>query len=359
MELTEYGWDAGWVRAFAPYAGDGYVPGRILAEHKERYMLGTAAGEMPAQVTGKYLYEANEGEDFPAVGDWVAARVYDGPEPQATLHALVPRRSAFRRNEASRRTQAQVVAANIDTALIVMGLDGNFNPRRAERYVALTWESGAAPAIVLTKADLCDDVAARSREIMACLPEVPVYAVSVPTGQGLKALAPCLVPGRTLVLLGSSGAGKSTLLNALLGEAVQRVQAVREADSRGRHTTTHRELFRLPGGALIIDTPGMRELQLWDADAGIAEAFRDIEGLATTCRYTDCTHTQEPGCAVQAALAAGTLDAGHYANYAKMRRELDYLAMRQDERGAQAQQRRLKQISKWVKDYQQHHDKRR
>ncbi len=355
MSLTHYGWSAAWADAFAAYGQEGYSAGRIIEAQKTQYRVGTEAGELSAVLTGKYLYEADSGEALPAVGDWAVIRLHDAQEQWATVHALLPRHSAFIRKEAGARLAGQVVAANVDTALIVVGLDRDYNPRRIERYLALAWESGADPAVLLTKDDLCADVAGRLASVAEIAPGVPVHAVSVPHGLGLEILPPYLQAGRTLVLLGSSGAGKSTLVNHLLGGAVQRVRDVRDDDSRGRHTTTHRQLFCLPGGASIIDTPGMRELQLWNVDEGLDAAFADIARLAARCQYADCRHEQEPGCAVQQALDDGELDAEHFENYLKMRRELDYLASREDEGLERERKRRAKQLGKLQKAYQQRH----
>ena len=303
---------------------------RVAREDRDRYTVLSRSGALSAVLTGRFRHEALTRADLPAVGDWVMARAEAGGP--ATISALLPRASAFMRKVAGDTTQEQVVAANVEAVFLVCGLDGDFNPRRVERALTAAWESGAQPVVVLNKADLASDVAARVAETEAVAPGAPVVALSALEGNGLDALSPWLVPGHTIALIGSSGAGKSTLTNALLGEARQATGAVREEDSRGRHTTTHRELVPLPSGALLLDTPGMRELQLWGDDSGLEGAFPEVTELVARCRFSDCTHASEPGCAVLEALASGVLDAARFAAWLKLQRELRYLAGRQDAR---------------------------
>ena len=239
------------------------------------------------------------------------------------------------------QTEAQVLAANLDTVFVVSGLDGDLNPRRFERYLTLAWESGATPALVLTKADLCEDVPPALLEVEQVALGVSVHVVSNVTGEGLDELAPYLMPARTIALLGSSGVGKSTLANRLLGQELQATKAIAD-DGRGRHTTTSRQLIRLPGGALLVDTPGLREIQLWDADEGIQEAFADVDELAADCRFNDCAHMREPGCAVQAAIDEGRLPRERLQSYRALQRELKRLALKQDAR------LRSEERKKWV-----------
>jgi ribosome biogenesis GTPase len=246
------------------------------------------------------------------------------------IQALLPRRTAFVRRAAGGRSVAQVLAANVDTAFLVMGLDGDFNPRRIERALVLAWESGAEPVVVLNKSDLSDELAARRAEVERSAPGVPVCVLAAKHGVGLDALARWLAPGRSVVLLGSSGVGKSTLVNRLLGREKQPTREVRDSDQRGRHTTTHRELVMLPGGALLIDTPGLRELQLWSDGSGLAATFDDVSELAAACRFTDCGHGSEPGCAVRAAVTEQRLDPARLASYHKLHAELRALELRED-----------------------------
>jgi ribosome biogenesis GTPase len=346
MTLIEYGWNARLNELFAPHADAGYEPGRVTQQHKARYVLATAAGEIAGVVTGKLLHQADTRVDLPAVGDWVALRRHDD---LATIHALLPRHSQFIRKVPGVRLEPQVVSANIDTIFLLVGLDGNFSLARIERYTAAAWESGARPVVLLTKADLCPDVPARLAAAQAVAGGASVHAISAPEGVGLAAVHSYLSSGETGALLGSSGVGKSTLLNALLGDERQQTQAIRADDSKGRHTTTSRQLFRLPGGALMIDTPGMRELQLWEAEEGVEETFADIEALATDCRFADCRHAGEAGCAVQAALEAGRIDARRWASFQKLRRELTFLASREDDDAYRARRRREKALGKAIK----------
>ncbi len=353
MTLDDFGWQSTWADRFAPYAQEGYTAGRVTLEQKHRYCVLTAeCGEIPAVVTGRFSYEARHRLDLPAVGDWAVLRLQVDSAPRATIHAILPRCSRFTRRDPG-HGGAQIIAANVDTAFLVVGLDGNYNLRRIERYLTVAWESGADPVVLLTKADLCEDAASRVQDAAGAAPGVPVHAISTFTGCGLDELQPYLLPGRTVALLGSSGVGKSTLLNRLLGREAQRTQAVRDFDDKGRHTTTQRQLFRLPGGALLLDTPGLRELQLWHADDGLSDAFADITALAEDCRFPDCRHLSEPGCRVRDAVAEGTLDAGRLDHYHRMARELRYLASRDDREIEQTIKREHKRLGKLQKAFQQ------
>ncbi len=328
MDLAALGWNSGFDRHFADYAGLGFCPGRVFLEHQHMYRIYTEQGEMLAQVSGKMRHQAEGRGDYPAVGDWVVVRAHEG-EQRATIHAILPRFSKFSRKTAGYDTEEQIVAANVDTVFLVCALNNDFNPRRMERYLILAWESGANPVIVLNKADVCPDVGQKIAEMEAVAFGVPVLAVSALTMQGMEALAPYLHKGRTVALLGSSGAGKSSIINRLIGSEVQKVHEVREGDDRGRHTTTHRELFLLPQGGCIIDTPGMRELQLWHAEDGLQGTFHDIEELARQCFFSDCRHHGEPKCAVKHALRTGMLDPGRFQSYRKMEKELAHLAAKE------------------------------
>ncbi|WP_420128180.1 ribosome small subunit-dependent GTPase A [Longimicrobium sp.] len=338
--LAPFGWDEQLARDFHSLHAPGTVPARVIAEHRDRYVVRAAAGERAAVLAGRLRHHASRREDLPATGDWVAV---DEGAGTAAIHAVLPRRSIFRRKAAGETTEAQVLAANVDVALIAAALPGDVNARRIERYLALAWESGAVPVIVLTKADLVDDVDAAVRGVRAVAPGVDVAPVSAITGAGVDALARWLLPGRTAVLLGSSGAGKSTLTNLLAGDDALRTGTVR-ADGKGRHTTTHRQLVQLRSGALLIDTPGMRELQLWSADAGLESAFADVEALAARCRYGDCAHQAESGCAVRAAAQSGALDPARLESWRRLRRELAWLEIRQDQAAAADERARVKTL---------------
>jgi ribosome biogenesis GTPase len=343
--LSELGWSEADASRFAPFAAEGLVPARVVAGHRHFLRVLSAAGESLAEPSGSLKHEASGREELPAVGDWVALRQREGQD-RDVIQAVLPRRTAFVRRAAGVRAVAQVLAANVDTVFLVMGLDGDFNPRRLERALVLAWESGASPVVLLNKADVATDVAARRAEIEQVAPGVPVCVVSAKHGQGLEAIVPWLVPGRTVALLGSSGVGKSTLVNRLLGYDKQRTNEVRPDDQRGRHTTSHRELIELPGGALLIDTPGLRELQLWSDGSGLEAAFEEIAELATACRFTDCGHGSEPGCAVRAAVEERRLEPARLASYLKLQAELRALEIREDPLKRRAERGRWKAIYK-------------
>ena len=318
--LHRLGWDDGWEAAFAEHRAGGLRPARIAIQHRGAYDLATEQGELRASAANRLVREAG----LPAVGDWV------GYDPESTLiEALLERRTSISRKEAWQATREQVLAANIDIAFLAQGLPLDFNPRRLERYLAMAWESGAQPVVLLTKLDLVDDPDRYLAEAeVVTLGACPLLAVSVITGEGLDDLLALLAPNRTAVLLGSSGVGKSTIVNALAGEELLATQEVRADDQEGRHTTTHRELIVLPAGGVILDTPGMRELQLWDADLG--QTFGDVEEIVAQCRFSDCGHESEPGCAVREALADGTLEPDRWHSYVKLQRELEALEVRRN-----------------------------
>jgi ribosome biogenesis GTPase len=350
--LGALGWDAGWVETFAPFAADGLQPARVVAVHRETSVVRDGTDDRPVGVSGAFRFAALSHSDYPTVGDWVAL---DGE----VVAAVLPRRSAFSRMapDATRRGSGlddeQIMASNIDVALLVAGLDNDFNLRRIERYLAVAWSSSIVPVVVLNKADLADDVDGRLVAVDAIAPGVATIAVSAWTGMGLDALRAHLLPGETAAILGSSGVGKSTLVNALLGEDRQATAAVRGSDSRGRHTTTHRELFELPGGALLVDTPGIRSLEVLGADEGVEAAFDDVVDLAATCRFSNCRHEGEPGCAVRAALADGRLTDDRLASHRKMERELARAAREGDPRARAEHRRTWKIISKSVDEQMQ------
>ena len=315
--------------------------GRITLQEKGFYRIRTSMGEQNALVSGKFQFDAQSPSDYPAVGDYVMASCAD-PDT-AIIHQLLPRRSLFVRKAAGTSKTEQVVAANIDTVFLCMSLNNDFNLRRLERYLAVAWESGADPVVVLTKADLCADLPQKQREVEAIAMGVTILTTSAMELEGYRQIMPYITEGRTVAFVGSSGVGKSTLINRLLGEERLATDGLRN-DDKGHHTTTHRELLFLPGGAMVIDTPGMRELGMWDAASGVEQTFGDIEELAARCRFRNCSHSSEPGCAVRAALESGHLDTGRWQSYQKLKNENSYAA--DSKSYLAAKEKKFKDISK-------------
>lgn len=344
--LARLGWGPDFEQEFEQYESAGLAPGRVAVQHRGAYDVLVADGEVRAGLPGKLLHEAGDKADLPAVGDWVAL---DPPEGgQSTVRAVLTRRTAFTRTAASdqhRVSEQQVVAANVDTVFLVQALADDYNLRRLERYLVLAWESGAQPVVVLTKADLCDDVEGIVAEVETIAVGAPVHAVSNLTGEGIDDLRPYFAGSRTVAALGSSGVGKSTLINSLSGEEVMATGDVRR-DGRGRHTTTRRELIPVPGGGFFLDTPGMRELQLAEASGGMTETFEDVTQLAARCRFSDCAHESEPDCAVREALRDGTLDPDRWTSYRKLQRELAMLERKLDARARSEERKKWRRFSK-------------
>ncbi len=356
MTLEQLGWRDSFEESRQRHAEAHLKPARVFREDKQRYTVHDGFEFRTATILGKLLFESGPDQSLlPAVGDWVMIQCFD---EEAVIHAVLPRFSAFNRKGAGRTTQQQVIAANIDVVFLVSGLDNDFNIRRIERYVVQTASSGAKPVIVLNKMDLHNDVAPFVTEVERVARGVDVVCLSAVENTNTAALREYIGEGITVAFLGSSGAGKSSLVNRLIGDDYFDTQAVREDDSRGRHTTTHRELVMLPDGGLVIDTPGLRELQLWSTEEDLHAVFADIEEIAAQCRFRNCQHEGDAGCAVLAAVDAGELDEDRVASYLKLRRELAFLETRQNESAALAAKKRDKKFGKMLKDVQRNNPKR-
>ena len=351
MTITDYGWEIYHRLHDDHEVVDGSEPGRIITQSSQLSRVVTDSGENWSILQGSLMNKISSRSEYPAVGDWVLVDT-NSQLQQWIIRKILPRGPSLIRKVAGVETEEQILAANIDWVFLVAGLDGgrNFNLRSIERYLTIGWESGAIPVLVLNKSDLCEDVDAAVISAESVAPGVSVHAVSCMTGEGIESLRTYLSPGTTVVLTGLSGVGKSSLINSLYGEGLLDTGPQRDADHRGRHTTTRRELVRLPAGALLIDTPGLRELQLWGDEESLSSSFPEIDELAAQCKFNDCGHTGEPGCAVQHALATGELEHSRYESYLDLQRELRYLKSKQDVRLRKQQQARGKEIAKFSRE---------
>jgi ribosome biogenesis GTPase / thiamine phosphate phosphatase len=349
--LEDFGWDGFFQKNFQDLQITDAVPARVITASRGSFQVYSQDGYLTAIIPGKMHYQAGTKQEYPCVGDWVAVEPLPN-EQKCLIQAVLPRKSKFSRKAAGERTEEQIVSANVDTVFIVSGLDGgrNLNLRRIERYLTLAWNSGANPVVVLNKIDLCQDIDSCISSVEDVAPGVAVHPVSAKQRTGLDALRRYLTKGSTAAFLGSSGVGKSALINSLLGVEKQATGAIREDDHTGRHTTTRRELILLPGGGAVIDTPGMREIQMWAGEENLQGAFHDIESLAVNCRFNDCTHNMESGCTVKGAIDRGDLDPARLTSYHKLQSELQYLASREEGSTRQYEKMKFKKIAIWSKE---------
>ena len=354
MNLEQFGWNSFFANAWKSLKTVGTEPGRVIAQHRALWMIAGPFGESYAEASGRLRQSAEHSGLWPTIGDWISAKPKSGCG--MVIHEVFPRRTQITRKIPGKQNKPQVLAANIDAIFLVVGLDGDFNLRRLERFLVQFWDSGAKPVLLLNKADVRNDANEIAELVRVGLLGVDVISLSARTGTGLKELEGYLAEGKTVVLLGSSGVGKSTLLNRLLSSERQRTKMVREGDSRGRHTTTARELFFLASGAMVIDTPGLRELQLWDVQQGLQSVFGELEDLARGCRFRDCRHAGEPGCAVRKAIEKGDLDAGRLESYHKLQREQEFQRRKTDRFAAQDLKSSIRKVNRQIRRFYRERD---
>jgi ribosome biogenesis GTPase len=343
--LEDWGWDERWAAAFAATPGRGLLPARVILEQRGLFGVVADGGERSARMLGGLRHRTADRADLPAVGDWVGIEPVPG-ETTALVRSVLPRRTKLSRKAAGTALEEQVIAANLDSVFVITALNRDFNARRLERFLAVCRESGAEPVVLLNKLDACGDPAPYVAEAAKAAGGAPVLTLSALTGAGTGALAAWVRAGRTVGFVGSSGVGKSTLVNRLLGAETMRTFETRSSDERGRHTTTHRQMFLLPGGGILLDTPGMREMQFWDADRGLAMTFDEIDALASSCRFRNCGHDTEPGCAVKAGVESGSVSPERLASWVKLKGELDARLKKRDPAATAAEKRRARAVNK-------------
>jgi ribosome biogenesis GTPase len=345
--LSKIGWDNS-LNNYVNNLEEDKIIGRIIAVYKNLYKIHTQVGEIFGALSGKISYSIEEKRHYPAVGDWVIMSKVYSTEERAIIYDILPRKSKFSRKQCGNSSDEQIIAANVDICFICMSLNLNFNLRRLERYITMAWESGASPVILLTKADICSDIDKMLSQVEAVSLGIPIHILSVVSGSGLEELNKYLVPRNTAVFIGSSGVGKSSLINALIGNSFQSTNDI-GTDDKGRHTTTNRELLILPEGGIVIDTPGMREFHILDSEEGFDSTFKDIENLAAKCKFSNCSHKSEPGCAVKIAIETGSLSIGRFNNYIKLKKELEFIAKKRAMEIEQLNKRQTKKTSKKYK----------
>ncbi len=349
MNLEKWGWNSFLNDKHSNLADEGLVPGRIVKESTHIYWVETKAGRFQGQVSGHYMYTAIDSADYPTIGDWVAVRI---KHDTAVIERLLDRVSSFSRKKAGIEAAEQVIAANIDYIFLVFGLEGgrNYSPGAVERFLTRAWDSGASPIIVLNKCDLCESSEDYVIQTETIAPGVPIHLTSAITGEGMEDLKQYLIPGKTIAFTGFSGVGKSALVNTICGVDLMKTGIIRENDLKGKHTTTHKELILLDDGGILIDSPGLKELQLWGTEESLNSSFEDITEFAESCKFRDCSHSGEPGCAVQMALSSGELDHRRYENYLDMKKELQYLETKTSVKANLAEKAKTKELSKYIRD---------
>ncbi len=356
--LKSLGWNSFFEENSKSLKEKGFSFARIITEHKERYIIATEIGELQAEVTGKLLYSSENPADLPKVGDWVAVIVYED-EKKAIIHELLPRKSSFGRKASGKKILEQVLASNVDLLFIVQSIDSNYNLRRLERYIAMAYEGDMEPVIVLNKSDLCTNLNEKLQEVKSIFPHINSLTVSAETGFGINSIKELITEGKTCALVGSSGVGKSSIINCILGYERQKINDVRLADSKGKHTTTTRDLIMIPDSGMIIDTPGMREFQLWNTDEGLEIAFEEIEELSASCKFKDCSHTHESECAVLNALESGELNMERYNSYLKLKKEAEWIKRKTDPEEMKKHEQKWKKIHSQYRKLQKFNRKNR
>ncbi len=350
INLEQYGFDPFFKEEFEKFQNNGLEPGRITAEDKQRYRIITRHGEIPGEVTGRFLYDADNSSAYPKTGDWVALMYFE-EENKCIIHNVLNRRSQFSRGKPGKEKGVQIIAANIDYIFIVQSVNSNLNINRLERYIVMAEEGNCSPVMLMNKNDLAENPEELLNQVTTRSKDLPVFSISCETGNGFDALKEFILPGKTYALAGSSGVGKSSIINFLISRNLQKISGIRESDDRGRHTTTRRELFLLPDGGIIIDTPGMREFALADNNINATEVFGDISDLAEECRYKDCTHIHEAGCAVISAVQQGKIANDHYANYLKLKKESEYYDSLIDKNIYLERKKKEKRLHREIKRY--------
>lgn len=342
--LIKYGWNDYFEAQFAEFSSDSLLPARVSLEHRNYYELYTELGELTAEKSGKLFYISESSTDLPAVGDWVVIKPIE-KEKKAVITAVLPRRSKFSRKKAGITTEEQIVAANVDCVFVMSSLNQDLNLRRIDRYLTLAWDNNIKPVIILSKADLCPEMYERLVEVENYFPATETHVISAIKGAGVEELNKYFEGNSTVACLGSSGVGKSTLINMLLNQQKMHVSEIGHYKDKGKHITTHRELVLVPGGGLIIDTPGMREIQIWEGGEGLSELFDDIEAIALECKFTDCRHESEPGCAIKEAIRRGKITRERFKSYKKLLGEINYFERKQNVKAQLAEKKKWKKIS--------------